>query len=64
LQELLSLVQQQRQRLADGWLDPKIIATGEDRMPELPDGCTPQDVAAWSLVARVLLNLDETISKN
>ena len=25
---------------------------------------TPQDAAAWTLVARVLLNLDETITKN
>ncbi|MBL8854751.1 MAG: PSD1 domain-containing protein [Planctomycetaceae bacterium] len=61
---LMSLVQQQRQRLAEGWLDPKPISTGENRLPDLPAGCTPQDVAAWSLIARVLLNLDETISKN
>ena len=63
-EELLRLLQQQRQRLAEGWLDPKPISTGENRLPELPAGCTPQDVAAWALVARVLLNLDETISKN
>lgn len=64
MREISSFVQQQRQRLAEGWLDPKPISTGENRLPELPDRCTPQDVAAWSLVARVLLNLDETISKN
>lgn len=64
LQELITLVAQQRKRLADGWLDPKTIATGENKLPDVPEGCTPQDVAAWSLVARVLLNLDETISKN
>jgi hypothetical protein len=63
-QEILSLIQQHRERLAAGWLDSKPISTGENRMPEPPADCTPQDVAAWSLVARVLLNLDETISKN
>ena len=33
-------------------------------LESLPDGATPQDAAAWTVVARVLLNLDETISKN
>lgn len=61
---LLETVQQQRQRLADGWLDPKRISTGEEQWPTLPDGTTPQDAAAWTLLARVLLNLDETFNKN
>jgi hypothetical protein len=30
----------------------------------VPAGATPQDAAAWTLVSRVLLNLDETITKN
>jgi len=64
LKLLLNVLQQQRQRLADGWLDPRVIATGEHRVAELPAGCTPQDAAAWTLVCRILLNLDETISKN
>jgi hypothetical protein len=41
------------------------VATGSsDTIPSLPAGATPQDAAAWTLVARVLLNLDETVSKH
>jgi hypothetical protein len=62
---LLALLQSTRRRLAEGWLNPREITTGDPaKLPELPDGATPQDAAAWTLVARVLLNLDETISKN
>ena len=54
-----------RQRIADGWLDAREVATGSsDTIPSLPPGATPQDAAAWTLVARVLLNLDETVSKH
>ena len=61
---ILDLLRSRRQRLADGWLNPRDIATGDPaRLPELPAGTTPQDAAAWTLAARVLLNLDETISK-
>jgi hypothetical protein len=63
--EMLSLLETQRKRLADGWLSIRDIATGDpSRLPELPPPATPQDAAAWTLVARVLLNLDETITKN
>jgi hypothetical protein len=62
---LLALLQSTRRRLAEGWLNPREIATGDPAaLPALPDGATPQDAAAWTVVARVLLNLDETISKN
>jgi hypothetical protein len=29
----------------------------------LPEGSSPSDLAAWTIVSRVLLNLDETITK-
>jgi hypothetical protein len=62
---LLTLLQSARRRLGDGWLNPRELTTGDPaKLPSLPDGATPQDAAAWTLVARVLLNLDETISKN
>jgi len=31
--------------------------------PELPAGVSPSELAAWTAVARVILNLDETITK-
>lgn len=62
---LLALLQSTRRRLAEGWLNPREITTGDPaKLPPLPDGTTPQDAAAWTVVARVLLNLDETVTKN
>ena len=62
---LLAFLDTQRRRIADGWLDSREVATGSsDTIPSLPAGATPQDAAAWTLVARVLLNLDETVSKH
>jgi hypothetical protein len=46
-------------------LNAREITTGDpSELPELPGETTPQDAAAWTIVSRVLLNLDETISKN
>lgn len=64
-EEVLALLRSRRQRLADGWLDIREVSTGDPaKLPTLPANTTPQDAAAWTLVSRVLLNLDETISKN
>jgi hypothetical protein len=61
---VLELLQSRRQRLAEGWLNPREVATGDPaQLPALPANTTPQDAAAWTLTARVMLNLDETISK-
>ena len=61
---ILDLLKSRRQRLAEGWLNSREIATGDPALlPALPADTTPQDAAAWTLTARVLLNLDETISK-
>jgi hypothetical protein len=63
--EILALLQSRRQRLAEGWLDIREVSTGDStKLPAIPPDATPQDAAAWTLVSRVLLNLDETISKN
>lgn len=63
--ELLSFLEAQRRTFADGWLNPREVATGSvDKLPTLPPGTTPQDAGAWTLLARVLLNLDETVTKN
>jgi len=61
---VLELLKSRRQRLAEGWLNPRDISTGDPgKLPPLPDGANPQDAAAWTMAARVLLNLDETITK-
>ena len=63
-EEVLSLLKSQRQRIADGWLSPRELTTGDPaKLPKLPDGVTPTDAAAWTIVSRVLLNLDETVTK-
>ena len=62
--ELLSLLEKQRQRLGEGWLNPNEIATGAGDLPKnLPPGVTPAQLAAYTVLSRVLLNLDETITK-
>jgi len=61
---LLSFLNAQRKRLADGWINPREVLTGDPgKLVELPQGLTPQDAAAWTLAARVVLNLDETLNK-
>jgi len=62
---ITDLLSEHRKRLAEGWLNPREVATGDAaKLPSLPDGVTPQDAAAWTIAARVLLNCDETLSKN
>src|SRR5436190_12159741 len=56
-QELLAFLDKQRTRFAEGWLEPQKLAE------KVPPGTTPTQVAAWTAVSRVLLNLDETITK-
>jgi hypothetical protein len=62
--ELLSLLDKERRRVADGWVNPLELATGKNDKPaDLPKGQTPTQLAAYTVVSRVLLNLDETITK-
>ena len=61
--DLVSLITKQRARIADGVVDPWTIATGKSERPSLPAGTTPAQLAAYTIVSRVLLNLDETITK-
>ena len=62
--ELLSLLEKERKHIADGWVNPLELATGKNEPPaNLPAGATPAQLAAYTVVSRVLLNLDETITK-
>jgi hypothetical protein len=62
--ELEALLNRQRQRIASGSLNADELATGKTEAPAaLPKGATVQDWAAYTVVSRVLLNLDETITK-
>ena len=62
---LVKLLGDQRRRFADGWASPWEVVTGSgaERPTNLPGGSSPTDWAAYTVVARVLLNLDETITK-
>ena len=61
---LKTLLEKQRKRVSDGWVNPAEIATGEaGGKVAPPDGTTPAQVALYTLVSRVLLNMDETITK-
>jgi len=65
IEDLLALLNSRRARLAEGWLPAREIAFGDAaKLPPLPAGTTPNDAAAWTIAARVLLNLDETLTKN
>jgi mono/diheme cytochrome c family protein len=62
--ELIGLLNRQRERFAAGELNPWNLATSDPDKPfALPRGVRMDDLAAWTAVARVLLNLDETITK-
>ena len=61
---LLGLLKQQVERFGDGKHDPwQLAAANPKQPPKLPEGVSPPQLAGWTALARVLLNLDETISK-
>ncbi len=63
-QELLSLLHKEKTRIGAGWVNVNELATGKNELPaKLPAGTTPTQLAAYTVVSRVLLNLDETITK-
>jgi hypothetical protein len=68
--EMMKFLEKQTHRLEQGWLSSWDLAgLNENGAPHaldpkaLPAGATPVQLAAWTAVSRVLLNLDETITK-
>jgi hypothetical protein len=62
--ELLAFLKRQTPRIQDGWVSAWDLAGIEEgAKAELPDGVTPTQLAAYTALSRVLLNLDETITK-
>jgi hypothetical protein len=62
---LLELLKRETTRFEQPGADPLALAANNPaRPPSLPAGASPKELAAWTAVARVLLNLDETITKD
>jgi Protein of unknown function (DUF1553) len=59
---LQALLAKQRRRITDGALHAVEVATGTKDGP-LPAGLQAEELAIYTIVSRVLLNLDETITK-
>ena len=61
---LTALLEKQTAAFGKPDAKPWDVAANDPRSPPaLPDGVTPAQAAAWTVVSRVLLNLDETITK-
>jgi hypothetical protein len=61
---LLNLLTKQVERFAQPDAKPWDLAANDPAAPPaLPHGITPAQAAAWTALSRVILNLDETITK-
>ena len=61
---LLTLLHKSQDRYSQGWVSPNEMASGKPTASgDLPSGATPTQLAAWTVVSRALLNLDEAITK-
>jgi hypothetical protein len=64
LDELTKLLHREKSHIGEGWVNTPLLATGKSGpIANLPKGSTPTELAAYTVVSRVLLNLDETITK-
>jgi Protein of unknown function (DUF1553) len=62
--DLLTFLRKETHRFEDGSLDTwGLLGTTAAFSPLLPKGVTPAQLAGWTALSRVLLNVDETITK-
>jgi hypothetical protein len=61
--ELLAFLEKQQSRASAGWLNSWGLSGYTPEKVKLPADATPAQLAAWTALSRVLLNLDETITK-
>src|SRR5262245_54549263 len=57
-QILIELMEKQKARVAEGWVNTLELTTGKDEPPKLPEGITPRTLAGYVVAARALLSLD------
>jgi hypothetical protein len=63
-QPLLALLDRETRRFAGGAANPWDLTIDKpEEALRLPPNATPAQLAGWTVIARVLLNLDETITK-
>ena len=61
---LRALLSKEQTRFEQPGADPwQLAANDPAHPPTVPDGAKPAQLAAWTVVSRVLLNLDETVTK-
>jgi hypothetical protein len=64
LDQLATFLNHQEQRFEAREINPwEMLGTNPGFQNHLPAGASPEKAAAWTALARVLLNLDETITK-
>jgi hypothetical protein len=66
LNKLVHFLGRQQKRIADGWLNATALSTGKEPLDLKglkEKGITPAQLAGYTALARVLLNLDETITR-
>jgi len=62
--QLLGLLEKETLHFSSGNANPwDLAAANPAEPPQVPKDATPPQLAAWTAVCRVLLNLDETIIK-
>ncbi|MBX3421271.1 MAG: PSD1 domain-containing protein [Pirellulaceae bacterium] len=57
------VLEQQRQRMAASQIDVAALVGTDQKLTRQLTGFSPEEILPWIVVARVLLNLDETITK-